>query len=132
MKVVKTLLCMLCMSVVCGCALFGGRRGEEIQPIENCPVTIVGKQPLKEVIMRAAHQKLWTPQEVDEGTVRCTLNLRGHQVVVDVVFAESSFSIRYVSSENMNYDPTLNTISPKYNQWVRNLQREIIGQGLKR
>jgi len=32
----------------------------------------------------------------------------------------------------MNYDETLNTINPKYNQWVRNLQREIVGQGLKR
>ena len=73
----------------------------------------------------------FVPQAIDDGTVRCTLDLRGHQVVVDVVYAESSFSIRYVSSENMNYDPGTNTINPKYNQWVRNLQREIIGQALK-
>ena len=132
MKMLKMSICGLMILLVGGCAQFGGRRGAEIQNVENCPVTIVGEQPMKEIVMRAAHQKQWVPQAIEDGTVRCTLNLRAHQVVVDVIYTESTFSIRYVSSENMNYDETLNTINPKYNQWVRNLQREIVGQGLKR
>ena len=132
MKVVKLAFCAIMLLTAGGCALFGGRRGAEILNVENCPVTIVGEQPMKEIVMRAAHQKLWRPEDVADGKVRCTLNLRAHQVVVDVLYTESTFSIHYVSSVNMNYNPAQNTISPKYNQWVRNLQREIIGQGLRR
>ena len=130
MKTIMMVACMSMMVLAGGCHL-GGRRGAPIDSIEGCTVQIVGDKTMKNIVMRAAHQKLWVPQAIDDGTVRCTLNLRAHQVVVDVVYTESSFSIRYVSSENMKYDPASNTISPKYNQWVRNLRREIIGQALK-
>ena len=131
MKTIKMMVCMAMLVLASGCALFGGRRVVPVQEIADCTVTITGEKQMKDIVMRAAHQKLWVPQAIEDGRVRCTLNLRAHQVVVDVVYAESSFSIRYVSSENMNYDSGTNTINPKYNQWVRNLQREIIGLGLK-
>lgn len=129
---IKVVLGLAMVVLMCGCAATGGRRSVAIQNIEGCTVTVVNGQPMREIIMRAAHRKLWLPQAVNDGTVRCTLNLRGHQVIVDVLYTDSTFSIRYVSSENMRYDPKTNTISPKYNQWVRNLQREIVGQSLKR
>ena len=131
MKLAKMMTCISMFALVSGCALFGGRRGVAIQEINDCAVTITGEKQMKNIVMLAAHQKLWVPQVIDDGTVRCTLDLRAHQVVVDVIYTESSFSIRYVSSDNMNYDSVANTINPKYNQWVRNLQREIIGQALK-
>ena len=87
---------------------------------------------VKEVVVAAAHGKMWMPEDKGPNTVRCTLDVRGHQVVVDVVFTDDTFSIRYVSSENMNYDAATGSISPKYNQWVRNLRREIAGQAIKR
>ena len=132
MKQIKMVACMSVLMFAGGCAMFGGRRGEPIQDVDNSTVTIVGEQTMKEIVMRAAHQKRWVPVAVDEGTVRCTLDLRGHQVVVDVLCLDSAFSIHYVSSENMNHDPDSNTINPKYNQWVRNLQREIVGQAMRR
>ena len=125
-------LCAMMMLAAGGCALFGGRSGAAMIKVENSPVTITNGLPMKEIVMKAAHQKMWRPEALEDGKVRCTLNIRAHEVVVDVLYTDSSFSIRYVSSVNMNYDPTLNTISPKYNQWVRNLQREIVGQALKR
>ena len=48
------------------------------------------------------------------------------------LFTDDTFSIRYVSSVNMNYDAATGSINPKYNQWVRNLRREIAGQAIKR
>ncbi|MBE6382450.1 MAG: hypothetical protein E7049_05500 [Lentisphaerae bacterium] len=131
MKIVEKLVFVAMMVVACGCAGLGGRRGAPVENVEGCTVELVGDKSMKNVVMLAAHRKLWLPQALEDGKVRCTLNLRGHQVVVDVVYEKSSFSIRYVSSENMNYDPATNTINPKYNQWVRNLQREIVGQALK-
>lgn len=132
MSRMKMLLGMAILALMCGCATTGGRRSVPIENIEGCTVTVVNGQPMREIIMRAAHRKLWLPQALDDHTVRCTLKLRSHQVVVDVVYTESAFSIRYVSSENMRHDSGANTISPKYNQWIRNLQREIVGQSLKR
>jgi len=132
MKMIKMITYLAVLALVGGCSVFGGRRGVPMQSIENCTVTIIGEQKMTDIVMRAAHQKQWTPQTISDDTVRCTLNLRAHQVVVDVLCMESSFTIRYVSSENMNYDPVVNTINPKYNQWIRNLQREIIGQGMMR
>lgn len=130
---IKAVFTAVVAMVMAGCASFGGgSRGEEILRVEDCKVVLSGNRSMREVVVAAAHGKMWMPEDRGPNTVRCTLDVRGHQAVVDVVFTESSFSIRYVSSENLNYDAASGRISPKYNQWVRNLRREIAGQAVKR
>ncbi len=124
--------CGIAVAVLCGCISTGEGGGEEIMSVEDCKVTLSGTRTMKEVVVAAAHGKMWMPEDRGANTVRCTLDVRGHQVVVDVVFTDTSFSIRYVSSQNMDYNPATRRINRKYNQWVRNLRREIAGQAIKR
>ena len=60
------------------------------------------------------------------GLVRGTLNLRTHQAVVDIPYDTQRFSIRYVSSSNLDYDGRV--IHRNYNSWVQNLQNAIMAQ----
>jgi hypothetical protein len=60
------------------------------------------------------------------GLMRGMLNLRTHQAVVDIPYDTQRFSIRYVSSSNLDYDG--NAIHRNYNSWVQNLQNAIVAQ----
>ena len=132
MKNMIKMFCGIAIAAFCGCLSTSSGGGEEIMSIEDCKVTLSGTRTMKEVVVAAAHGKMWMPEERGDNTVRCTLDVRGHQVVVDVVFTDTSFSIRYISSQNMDYDAATRRINRKYNQWVRNLRREIAGQAIKR
>ena len=67
-------------------------------------------------------------QIVRPGLIRADLFIRSHEVSVDIAYTDSSYSITYVSSKNMKYKEKKNTIHPKYNQWIRNLDAAIMRQ----
>lgn len=105
---------------------FAGRSGVAPVLIENVSMATTSLDGAKRAIVSAATGRKWIPQVVAPGQIVCTINVRGkHEVVVEVAYTASTFSIRYKSSENMNYDPATQTISPKYNQWVNNLAKDI-------
>jgi hypothetical protein len=66
----------------------------------------------------------WRMDSLGPGLMRGTLDLRSHQAVVDIPYDTQRFSIRYVSSSNLNYDGTV--IHRNYNSWIRNLQNAIV------
>jgi hypothetical protein len=77
--------------------------------------------------IRAAGASLgWRMDSRGPGLMRGTLDLRSHQAVVDIPYDQQRFTIRYVTSSNLNYDGT--SIHPNYNSWVQNLQRAIMAQ----
>ncbi len=77
--------------------------------------------------IRAAAASLgWQTQVRGPGLVRATLNLRGHQAVVDIPYDQRRFTIRYVESTNLEYDGT--TIHRNYNGWVENLRNTIVSR----
>lgn len=55
--------------------------------------------------------------------IEATNNRDGHNVVVTIVYDQSSFSIRYVSSVGLNYDGTM--IHTYYNDVIDQLVRQI-------
>ena len=75
-------------------------------------------------IRRAGAGLGWAMQDVAPGRFRGTLNLRGHQAVVDIPYDTQRFTIRYAGSTNLN--ASASTIHPNYNGWVQNLQQAII------
>jgi hypothetical protein len=98
-------------------------------PIQEGAGEFVGRGTLSQraaEIRRAGAGLGWVMQEQGPGLMRGTLNLRTHQAVVDIPYDTRRFSIRYVSSANLDY--TGSTIHRNYNTWVRNLQNAIVVQ----
>ena len=81
---------------------------------------------MQKAVMDAAQTRDWIPRVTAPNCVRCDLSVRSkHRVVVDVLLAPNDITFRYVTSENMNYDPAKRTIHRKYEAWVRMLGMEI-------
>ena len=77
-------------------------------------------------IRRAGASLGWVMESHGPGLMRGTLNLRSHQAVVDIPYDTRRFSIRYVSSSNLDYNGAV--IHRNYNSWVQNLQNAIVVQ----
>lgn len=102
-----------------------GMRGVPIQPVENIQLGTATPELAERAIREGAMKRGWVTEVVDADLVRCRLDNRGHLVVVDVPHTADAFSVRYVSSANLDYNAVLGTIHPKYNMWVANLVRDI-------
>lgn len=109
-------LCTLCV-VGTGCRT--SRYSDVPMSFENISVVMSGNRSLSDAVLIAANHHRWKPQVLSPNLVRCTIIQRSNVVVVDVVLAEKSFSIRKVNST---------VPERKYNQWANNLQREIVHQ----
>ncbi len=88
-----------------------------------------------EQIKRAGAGLGWIVQEQQPGLMRATLNLRTHQAVVDIPYDRTRFSIRYVSSKDLDYSPDGTApgyrgtvIHSNYAGWIDNLEKRIIAE----
>lgn len=99
-------------------------------PVYNADnATFLGRAGLAErnrQIKRAGAGLGWAMEDAGPGLIRGTLNVRGHQAVVEIPFDQVRFNIRYASSTNLNYDGA--HIHANYNNWVQRLERQIIAQ----
>ncbi len=105
--------------------LFLGCTTVPVQNIDN--VTIMPtqtKEHVKRVITNAATARGWKVSEKNDSTIRAQLFARKHEVVIDIAYSGSSFSISYVDSKNMNYDGE--TIHKKYMAWIERLRTDIL------
>jgi len=99
-----------------------------IKNVTNAPVTMVsGTSPkLSEVrgaIVRAGASLGWKMKDDGPNKLIGTLDLRKHTAVVEIPYTESSYSIRYVTSTNL--DARDGNIHKNYNGWIENLTRGI-------
>ncbi len=74
----------------------------------------------------AASLEGWSVQRMRPGLLRASNSWRSHQMTVDIAFDIRTFTIRYVSSVNLNYDGA--QIHQNYNSRVRALESAIIRQ----
>lgn len=74
-------------------------------------------------IITASAVKGWKPELAGEGHIVATRRRAGHVAKVDITYTSESFSIKYLDSDNMEYNGK--TISPVYGQWVNELRDEI-------
>lgn len=107
--------------------LFSGCRTNPVLVEPNCQIAVSPERvgDMKKAIVVAATRLGWSAVDKGPTVVRCALSKSTHEVQVDVVYSDKDFSIRYVDSKEMEYDPKDQTIRRKYNQWVRNLEKEI-------
>ena len=97
-------------------------------PILNPSVTLTppASASLEEIgraIVATGTRLGWVIQVEGPGEARGSLDLRGHQAVVKILFSKTSLRIDYVSSVNLMHSG--DEIHHNYNNWVKNLQVRI-------
>lgn len=99
-----------------------------IKNMDNVPVTAASTKTLKlsevrEAIVRAGASLGWQMKDDGPNKLIGTLNIRKHTAVVEIPYSETSYSIKYVSSTNL--DAKDGKIHKNYNGWISNLTRDI-------
>ena len=89
-------------------------------------MVVQARGDLSATIVAAATGERWSASVSAPGVVRCTLQARMWNIVVDVRHSEGVFSIEYVSSEGLFFRPDIKYIHPTYNARVEALSRRII------
>ena len=67
----------------------------------------------------------WKINKIKPGVAQGKLYLRTHLAVVRINYSAHSYSITYVKSENLRYDPVKKEIHTNYNGWIQNLDKAI-------
>jgi hypothetical protein len=93
----------------------------------NIPVSSDGKQPsfdkVQTAIIKACKDRGWAPTIKEKGLVDAGLRIRRHHAEVSIKFDTTMYSIKYVSSENLNYGD--GEIHRNYNKWITMLSNTI-------
>lgn len=83
-------------------------------------------EEIRTAIIQGTQTRLWTPQGAGDGVIRAKLNVKNkHFAVVEIPFSETAYSIIYISSDNLDYNPTRQTIHRNYAKWVLQLSASI-------
>lgn len=81
---------------------------------------------VRAAIIKGSQSRLWTAKIAGDNTIRARLNVKNkHYAVVEIPFSESAYSIIYVSSTNLDYNPERRSIHRNYNKWVLQLSTMI-------
>ena len=123
----KNAICAMALVVACaGCFSSGYNVRMESDPVRV--VRPVEVKSMREAILKGGANRGWMMRSEKTGCVTLVLNVRGgkHSVVVDVLYTGDEFSVKYVESVNMDYEPATGAIRGKYIQWVRNLKQDIL------
>ena len=121
-RVVGMLLACLGVS---GCALLGVVRRVPLQEVRNESVALPPGADFNNVIVSAAQARKWTARVTAPDVVRCEFNGRSWNIEVDVRHSGQTFSIEYVSSEGLFYQPETRSIHGTYNRQVEALRQRI-------
>lgn len=126
----------------------GTYAAQEPVPLQNPIVMEVSQiknltnESVRKSLLAAGNKLGWSIVDKDVGVVRGTLKIRQHEVVVDISYGTQQMSATYISSTNLNFDPTPPpksvtreswmypsapsgpVIHPNYQRWVNNLFKE--------
>jgi len=104
-----------------------GCRSAPIHNVKSAPIPATAEvENLKEVtkaIQRAGIGLGWKMRVKEPGHIIGTLDIRSHQAVVDIKYSKSGYDITYKDSSNLEHSG--DKIHSNYNDWVRNLDRDI-------
>jgi len=115
-------LSLLVMTLAAPC------EAKRLLEIKDVAVRAPPQQPptleqVQRAILEALDSKGWQGKVERPGLIRG--EHRTHHAVVEIPYSTRSYSIRYVSSQGLGYNPASKTIRHNYNSWVQKLQRRI-------
>jgi hypothetical protein len=92
---------------------------------EPVPTNITSAAQVAKAIKLAGASLGWIISDAGEGKLKGTLNLREHQAIISIPYTDTSYSLLYLSSVNLKYNASENTIHKNYNGWLTNLNNKI-------
>ncbi len=105
------------------------------KPIQNMidvpvPANIDGSskslEQVKNGIIAGCKYKRWTPVEEEPGKISCSISVRAkHYAEVEITHTESSYSINYRDSRDLDYNEEKQKIHRNYNKWIILLSEAI-------
>ena len=105
------------------------------KPIQNMidvavPANIDGSskslEQVKNGIIAGCKYKRWVPVEEEPGKISCSISVRAkHYAEVEITHTESSYSINYKDSRDLDYNEKKQKIHRNYNKWVILLSEAI-------
>ncbi len=116
-------LCSVLLLGVLACA--GCRTFPPVQNVQHQSVSAQSMAAVEKAIEVGGTNKGWVVTKVRDGLMEATLNIRNHQVVVDIPYGADYYSILYKTSTNLRYNEKKGTIHPRYNTWIIYLNRSI-------
>ena len=122
------LMAVIILLVQAGCS--GASEDGFIQPV--APMTVETAIPsgashddFNAAVVKAAKNRGWRLERINSTTINADLKIRTHEASVVIAYEKTKYTITYKNSVNLDYDKKTHTIHPKYNQWVRNLDKDI-------
>lgn len=103
-----------------------------IQDLPNVPVPVKADgsnytdEEVRTAIIAACRKRGWTPRLDGASRLTAAILVRSkHYAEIEIVFDPSAYSIRYLSSRNLDYDEADRRIHRNYNKWVAQLSQSI-------
>lgn len=107
-------------------ATLAGCRTAPIKNVDKATVPPGATQEqVQKAILEAGASLGWQMKVKEPGLIVGVLALRTHLAEVEIPFSAKSYSIRYKSSSNLDYNPADKTIHTNYNGWIQNLDGAI-------
>ena len=133
MRTLRRFVVMLAAGAALLAAAHAQARSSVILTYENIAISASadGKpytlEQVKRAVVQAASAKGWAPSVRGENTVRATYSRGKHSAVVDIVFSETSYTIKYVDSHDLGYaeQSGRTVIHPTYNKALTTLRQGI-------
>lgn len=106
-------------------------RDKPVLQIQDAPISVAGGEAgVAEAIKTALKGREWKVVDEEPGRIKAEFSkanadVGAHVVVIDISYDTNSYSIDYVTSENMRYDAKAGTIHRNYNRWVANLEHDL-------
>ena len=114
-----------------GCALLGIVRRVPMVDVRNDSVAAPADADITVAVLAAAQARKWVANVIAPDVVRCQFNARSWNIEVDVRHSGNVFSIDYVSSEGLFYDPNTHGVHATYNKQVEALRQRIKREALR-
>ena len=67
----------------------------------------------------------WRISKIKPGVAQGKISLRDHMAVIRIDYNNSFYTIRYIRSQNLNYNQKKGTIHKNNNGWIHNLENAI-------
>ena len=95
-------------------------------PVPTSTSKVLTAEQVRAAIIRAGSSLGWQVSDAGPGRLVGTIALRKHTAEIEIPYNESSFSITYKNSTNL--DAAEGQIHKNYNGWIQNLNRGILTQ----
>jgi len=122
----KKLWYFILATLILTITLSGCSRREVLIPAPKLNVTVEEDQIAKSIV-NGMSDLGWIMTSDEPGHIVANLNVRQHQVDIDILYDAEQISFNYKSSVNLRYsmEDGNQYIHRKYNAWIKNLMKEI-------